>query len=52
MQFYFNSKTARPIVLLQSTAIVFFRKLILTGCCLVTVTVKVISTDLEHGPIY
>ena len=30
----------------------FFRKLILTGCCLVTWTVKVISTDLEHGPIY
>ena len=27
-----------------------FRKLILTGCCSVRRTVKVISTDLEHGP--
>ena len=24
----------------------------LTGCCLVTRTVKVISTDLEHRPLY
>jgi len=30
----------------------FFRKLILTGFCLVTQTVKVISMDLEHRPIY
>ena len=40
--FYFDSNTTIP-------ALVFFRKLILTGCCLVTRTVKVISTDLEHG---
>jgi len=50
--FYFDSKTARLIVSLYCTALVFFRKLIWTGCFLVTWTVKVISMDLEHGPIY
>ena len=50
--FYFVSKTAILIVDLKSAALVFFRKLLLTGCRLVTQTVKVISTDIEHGPIY
>ena len=31
---------------------IYFRKLELTECYLVTRTVKVIRTDLEHGPIY
>jgi len=44
LMFYFDSKTARPIVPLKWAALVF-RKLILTGCCLVKRTVKVISTD-------
>jgi len=46
--FYFNSNTARQIVHLLRAAL-FFLKLILTGCCLVTRNVKAISTDLEHG---
>jgi len=41
--FYFDSKTARPIVPLYCAAIVSFRKLILTGCRLVSRNVKVIT---------
>jgi len=43
--FYFDSKTTIQIVPLYCAALVFFRKIILTGCCLVTRTVKLISTD-------
>ena len=50
--FYSDSKTERPIVLYDALHKFFFRKLILTGCCLVTRTVNVINTDLGHGPIY
>ena len=46
--FYFNSKTAISSVPLYK-CVAFFGKLIFTECCLVTWTVKVISTDLEHG---
>ena len=45
--FYFNSKTTISSVPLYK-CVAFFGKLILTECCLVTWTVKVISTDLEH----
>ena len=50
--FYFDSKTGKTDCASIMRCTSFLTKLILTGCCLVTQTVKVISTDLEHGPIY
>jgi len=36
----------------QDRLCLYNEKVILTGCCLVKRIVKVISTDVEHGPIY
>ena len=49
--FYFDSKTEDWLCLYNALQL-FFRKLNMTGCWLVTRTVKVISTDPEHGSIY
>ena len=49
--FYFNSNTARQIVHLLRAAL-FFRKLILTGCCLVTQnTTPSLCIGENHGTV-